>query len=455
MLELKLRMIMMMWEMLPEMMRKMILILANSMMMKFFEILDSLSVEEINEPARQWHCPACQDGPGAIDWYRGLQPLTTHAKTVGAKRVKLHRELAELLEEELRRRGTSVVPSGEVFGKWNGLKEEEKDHDIIWPPMVLIMNTWLEKDDNEKWVGMGNQELLDCFHNYAAVKARHSYGPQGHRGMSVLIFESNPKGYLEAERLHKHFIEQGTDRYAWEHRHVLFHPGGKRQLYGFLPGEEDLEIFNKHSPGKTKLKYEIRSFHEMVVTEIRRMTEDNQQLVYLKDKVVKEQRHAKKLEESFGFVSEKLRKTMKENQIVRQRTQMQHEQNKEALDFQEQFFKDQMDLMHEEIKAKEEEFERPQQDKREKMKQSGADSSTAHDKKTRLEDIAKLIQLQDEEMKEFVAEREKLVRVHEEKLQEMKKRHWEEELELEKEFNARLTQLMGKCSQEQVDQPVN
>ncbi|KAF2283150.1 hypothetical protein GH714_043480 [Hevea brasiliensis] len=41
---------------------------------KFFQSLDSLTVEEINEPARQWHCPACQGGPGAIDWYRGLQP---------------------------------------------------------------------------------------------------------------------------------------------------------------------------------------------------------------------------------------------------------------------------------------------------------------------------------------------------------------------------------------------
>ncbi|KAJ1376278.1 Zinc finger-XS domain, partial [Sesbania bispinosa] len=117
---------------------------------KFFEILDGLTVEQINEPERQWHCPACQGGPGAIDWYRGLQPLMTHAKTKGSKRVKMHRELAELLDEELRRRGTSVIPAGEVFGKWKGLKEEEKDHEIVWPPMVIIQNTKLEQDENEK-----------------------------------------------------------------------------------------------------------------------------------------------------------------------------------------------------------------------------------------------------------------------------------------------------------------
>lgn len=96
---------------------------------------------------------------------------------------------------------------------------------------------------------MGNQELLDYFSSYAAVKARHSYGPQGHRGMSVLIFESSARGYLEAERLHKHFAEQGTDRDAWERRRVLFYQGGKRQLYGYMAEREDLDIFNHHSPG--------------------------------------------------------------------------------------------------------------------------------------------------------------------------------------------------------------
>lgn len=116
----------------------------------FFEILDGLTVEEIGEPARQWHCPACQSGPGAIDWYRGLQPLITHAKTKGSKRVRLHRELAELLDEELYRRGTSVVPAGEAFRKWKGLYESVKDHEIVWPPMVIIMNTRLEQDADEK-----------------------------------------------------------------------------------------------------------------------------------------------------------------------------------------------------------------------------------------------------------------------------------------------------------------
>jgi hypothetical protein len=115
----------------------------------FFEVLDTMSVEQISEQTRPWHCPACQNGPGAIDWYNGLQPLMSHARTKGSTRVKVHRELAALLEEELSRRGTSVVPAGEQFGKWKGLREST-DRDIVWPPMVIIMNTSLEQEEDDK-----------------------------------------------------------------------------------------------------------------------------------------------------------------------------------------------------------------------------------------------------------------------------------------------------------------
>lgn len=121
----------------------------NKWFKDLFQSLDSLTVEQLNEPERQWHCPACKGGPGAIDWYSGLQPLITHARTKKSKRMKLHRELSEVLDEELRLRGTSAVPAGEVYGKWQGLKEKP-DKQIVWPPMVVIMNTKLEKDENDK-----------------------------------------------------------------------------------------------------------------------------------------------------------------------------------------------------------------------------------------------------------------------------------------------------------------
>lgn len=414
---------------------------------KFFEILDTLTVEEISEPARQWHCPACQGGPGAIDWYRGLQPLMAHARTKGSKRVKLHRELAELLDEELRRKGASVIAAGELFGKWKGLKDEDKDHEIVWPPMVVVMNTKLEKDDNDKWIGMGNQELVEYFSPYLPVKARHSYGPQGHRGMSVLIFEPSAKGYLDAERLHKHFIEQRTDRDAWNRvGRNLFYPGGKRQLYGFMALKEDLDIFNQHMQGKSKMKFEMKSYQEMVIDQIRQMSADNQQLSLLKNRVVKERNKAKAYEESLGKVCEKLRKTKEENRIVRQRTLMQHEENKEEMQMQEQFFKEQIKLLHETRDEKEENFERLQQEEREKMKQTNVGRSNTDEYRSRAEEVAKFIKFQEKEIAEFEVEREELIKVHEEKMVAMKQRHWEEEVKLEEEFNAELTRLMDKYS---------
>ncbi|XP_042374481.1 protein SUPPRESSOR OF GENE SILENCING 3 homolog [Zingiber officinale] len=412
----------------------------------FFEELDKLTVEEINESNRQWHCPACQNAPGSIDWYKGLQPLMTHAKTKGSTRVKLHRELALLLEEELRRRGTTVVPAGEVFGKWKGLKETT-DTEIIWPPMVVIMNTILEQDDNDKWLGMGNQELLDYFSTYAAVKARHSYGPNGHRGMSVLVFEASAMGYLEAERLHKHFAEQGTSRGAWEHpRRNLFSAGGKRQLYGYLARKEDLDTFNYHCQGKSQLKYELKSYQEMVVISMKQMNLDNQQLVWLKNEFVKKEKLSKTVEETFGMLTQKLRETMEENRIVRLRTKIQHQENKEEMDYQEHFFKEQMDKIHSATEEKERLFEKLQQEECAKAKHSDLNSGTTEEKKLRKEEIARFINNQAKGVEEFEAEREKLIKVHEEKKVELRRRYLEEEVKLEKEFDDALTKLMEKYS---------
>lgn len=43
-----------------------------------------------------------------------------------------------------------MVAAGESYGEWKGLNEVVKDKEIMWPPMVVIMNTQLEQDENEK-----------------------------------------------------------------------------------------------------------------------------------------------------------------------------------------------------------------------------------------------------------------------------------------------------------------
>ncbi|KAI3803215.1 hypothetical protein L1987_31364 [Smallanthus sonchifolius] len=381
----------------------------------FFGTLDSLTVNQINEPTRQWHCPACQNGPGAIDWYCSLQSLVAHAKTKGSKRVKIHRDLAEILEEELRIKGAAVNPAGKSYGQWKGLNEVVKDKEIVWPPMVIIRNTQLEQDENEKWVGMGNPELLDYFGSYEAVKARHSYGPKGHMGMSVLIFDPSAVGYTEAERLSKHFENEGIDRAAWDHHPILFYPGGKRKLYGYMATKEDMDIFNKHSQGKSKLRFELVSYQEKVVDQLEQMNEENQQLHLYKTKEVKHQMYAKAIEERIDWTSERLRKREVEDRI-KERIQQHCEQLEEALDYQEQLIKELMLSRN----AKEGEFEKLQQEDRMRVERSYSAVDPQREEKL-------------EEIKEFGEEREKLKNMY------MKKK-----IELEKWFDAELTQLMDK-----------
>lgn len=418
----------------------------NKWLRPFFESLDNLCLEQITEQVRQWHCPACQDGPGAINWFVGLKTLMTHAKTKGTIRLRLHREFAELLEEELRRRGTSFIPSGESFGKWKGLCETTADHEIVWPPMVIVLNTMLEKDEKDKWKGMGSQELLEYFNTYKVVKARHSYGPNGHRGMSVLIFEASAMGYFEAERLHKQFLDEGRDRDSWESHPVLFSTEGQRQLYGFLAAKEDVIIFNKHSHGKTALKFDRRSYQEMVVGPMKQMSEDNQALIWLKSKIIEHEQRSKALEEALVKLSQKLRDTIEENWIVRLRTKIQHEKNKEEMAYEEIIFKDQMDKIHNVTEEKGREFEKLLQVGGRKDKLCDETSGTITNCSWRKEEIESSIATQLKSVEEFEAEREKLMLLHEENKTELKRKHSTEEIELEKKFDFHLTNLMEKYS---------
>lgn len=96
---------------------------------------------------------------------------------------------------------------------------------------------------------MGNAELLEYFSAFEAVSSKHSYGPQGHRGMSLLIFESSAIGFIEADQLSKHLEDEGIGKEAWARCQHSFIPGGQRQLYGYMAEKKDMDIFNQHSHG--------------------------------------------------------------------------------------------------------------------------------------------------------------------------------------------------------------
>lgn len=64
----------------------------------------------------------------------------------------------------------------------------------------------------------------------------------------------------------------------------------------------------------------------------------------------------------------------------------------------------------------------------------------------RVDEYLKFVEVQDKEMENFVGEKEKLCQAHEESLVAVRRRHWEEEVALEKKFDEELTQLMQKYS---------
>jgi hypothetical protein len=68
----------------------------------------------------------------------------------------------------------------------------------------------------------------------------------------------------------------------------------------------------------------MESYNKMVVMQMKQMSEDNQQLNYLKNKMVKIEQRSKAVEESLGDVSQKLRETMEENIFIRRKAKEKH-----------------------------------------------------------------------------------------------------------------------------------
>ncbi|KAL5206319.1 hypothetical protein ABZP36_034528 [Zizania latifolia] len=113
------------------------------------------------------------------------------------------------------------------------------------------------------------------------------------------------------------------------------------------------------------------------------MSEDNQQLNYLKNEMVKTKPHSKAVEEALGFKTLKLQDTIEDNIIVRRKAREKLFEYGQQMKFVENFYHEQIERIHKETEEKESEFEKLLPEEQAKARQCDLDSGTTEDNKLR------------------------------------------------------------------------
>lgn len=258
----------------------------------FLDGLDSPSNEDLENEKQNWKCLVCEGGPGKTQWWGGLRKLTSHLlNKTQIWRPEEHREFGLKLVSKLEERGVKLF-SGfpkmeEICSRSKGVQRERFLQPVVWPPMVLVVNTHLYPTEDGKWVGISNKELEEYFRNYRFItRFKQSWGEEGHRGKSLLIFEARHEGYNEAIRLCFQFCVEGRGRDSWirKERGFLFDQNKRPKFYGWMATMEDIRRFNQYF--RKPVEAEIQDWGEVVEEPMRQAMIEGERVGFLEIELI-------------------------------------------------------------------------------------------------------------------------------------------------------------------------
>ncbi|GAB2294890.1 hypothetical protein Dimus_029082 [Dionaea muscipula] len=148
-----------------------------------------------------------------------------------------------------------------------------QDDLIMWPPTVIIHNTSTGKGKDGHMEGLGNKAVDSKIRElgFGGGKSKSLYGRDGHLGITLVKFSSDPTGLREAMRLADHFEKENHGRNVWgqmqsvlsgkddENNPNLVKVDGKtgvkqRIFYGYLATASDLDKVDFETKKKVVLE---------------------------------------------------------------------------------------------------------------------------------------------------------------------------------------------------------
>lgn len=436
----------------------------------FFRELDDYSRNELeDEENKEWKCRVCIGGQGETQWWKGLGRLGHHAYNYKKRRGREHKEFAIELKHKLEERGVKISSLiSDIQGHWSGLSSSRKEREkkiVVWPPVVMVVNTHLFQNGS-KWEGMGNKELEEHFADFKYVtKRKHAYGPDGHRGMSILIFDTRHEGYDEAMRLNVLFRDENRGRNAWLRKGpgLKIGPDGKRLLHGWLATMEDMANFNQHFKGKSKVLVKEVDWREVVEIPRERALQDAEKARALELNLHVAQQELVEHREQAKGAHEKLRRKSEEMNEMRKRLVADRKKHKEEMNKLTNGLKDHDEFTKMEMERKMERvifnLERKHHKVIEELKRSRREREPSphpseRERRWRESETASpppLDQSEDEEileaealMKKESGELEEKIAKFEKKQQELRKEFKKEQIETEKKFEKSLESEYNK-----------